>query len=148
MISGHGFPPYGSIRQNSAVPTPEFCRSDASGLQFDDVLSLKAFLTLGHLKFHFLVFRQGLEAFTLDGAVMHKDIRTILPGYKAVPFRVIKPFNFADFLHVKMNLLKLLPAAKAGTEQSAKKNRRGTQHPVPICSGPSPACFQADMLHS
>jgi len=99
-VSGQLFPPglkiaelRGSADRRSSAPF------GFAVLKFDDVLSLRAFLTLNHLKFHFLVFCQGPKAFTLNGAMMYKDIRAIGPGNKAKSLGVIKPFNRASFLH-------------------------------------------------
>jgi hypothetical protein len=68
-------------------------------LDLRDVLSLGSFLTLDYLKLDFLVFGQGPETVTLDGAVMHEDIRPVVPGDKTESFGVIEPFNLASFPH-------------------------------------------------
>jgi hypothetical protein len=81
---------------------PSSLRSSAGftgGLELDDVLSLQAFLTLDYLKLHFLVFRQGFEAFSDDGRMMHEDIGAVFTGDKAIALGVIKPLNLACFLH-------------------------------------------------
>jgi len=85
---------------------PSSLRSSAGftgGLELDDVLSLQAFLTLDYLKLNFLVFRQGFEAFSDDGRMMHEDIGAVFPGDKAIALGVIKPLNLACFLHEPSN---------------------------------------------
>src|SRR5450756_2510085 len=69
------------------------------GLKFEHVLGLGTFGTLNHLKFHRLFFGQRAKAFALDGAVMHKHIRTAFPGDKAKALGVIEPFYRTSFLH-------------------------------------------------
>jgi len=69
------------------------------GLEFHHVLGLGAFGALNHLKLHFLIFGQGAEAFSLNGAVMYKDIRTVIPGNKAISLGIVEPFYSACFLH-------------------------------------------------
>jgi hypothetical protein len=64
-----------------------------------DVLGLGSFLTLDYLELDFLVFGQGPETVALDGAVMHEDIRPVVPGDKTESFGVIEPFNLASFPH-------------------------------------------------
>jgi len=99
-ISGQIYPPWGSKCQNSGSPeTAGVLTLRLCGLEFYHVLGLSPLGTLDHFKLHFLVFRQGAEAVALDGAVMHKDIRTALPGDKAKALGVIKPFYLASFLH-------------------------------------------------
>ena len=61
-----------------------------SGLDYLDILGLQAFLTLGHSKFDFLSLGQGLEAFSIYGAEMHKNIG---PGFlfdETKTFRIIE----------------------------------------------------------
>jgi hypothetical protein len=110
----------------------------ANGLQFNDVLGLKALLTLGYLELHFLVFRQGFEALAQDGAVMHKDIRTGLPGNKSIAFRVIKPFYRTGFLHgeTSYKYRKNIPAKKAGRTAVRQKKIGGElASPSDSCPG-------------
>jgi len=64
-------------------------------------LSLGALGTLDHLELHLLVFGQGAEAFTQDGAVMHEDIGAAFAGDEAITLGIVKPFYFASFLHLK-----------------------------------------------
>jgi len=70
-VSRHGSPPILApdrtrercpVRQARQTRTGGFCRWNTDGLKLDDVLSLEALMTLDDLEFHFLVFRQGLEA--------------------------------------------------------------------------------------
>jgi hypothetical protein len=68
-------------------------------LDLYDVLGLGSFLTLDYLKLDFLVFGQGPETVALDGAMMHEDIRPVVPGDKTESFGVIEPFNLASFPH-------------------------------------------------
>ena len=82
-ISGQIDPPWSLKCQNSGSPeTAGVLTLRLCDLKFYYVLGLSPFGTLNHLKLHFLVFRQGAEAVALDGTVMHKYIRTALPGDK------------------------------------------------------------------
>jgi hypothetical protein len=62
-------------------------------LELGDVLRLRAFLTLDHLKLDFLVLCEGPEAFALDRAVVHKDIGAVLSGDKTESLRIVEPLN-------------------------------------------------------
>jgi hypothetical protein len=90
------------------------------GLEFYHVLGLGAFGALDHLKLHFLVFGQGPETFADDGAVMHEHIRSVGPGDEAEALGVIKPLDFASFLHEQPPAI-IIPLKKQAAEQSGKK---------------------------
>jgi hypothetical protein len=65
-----------------------------------------------------------VKALALDGAVMHEDIGTVIPGDKAKTLGVIKPFYRASFLHGETSFLdtaKIYPPKKQGAQQSGKK---------------------------
>ena len=64
----------------------------------DDLIGLWAFLALNNVKFYFVAFFQTLVAIDLNCAVVHKNVRSIVASDKAVPFRVVKPFDFACVL--------------------------------------------------
>ena len=95
--------------------------------EFYNVLGLKSLGTLSYLKFHGLFFRQGAEAFSLDGAVMHEYIRPVFPGDKAEPFGIIKPFYRTSFLHFETSKKNYndIPPKKQGAQQSGKKKSAG-----------------------
>jgi hypothetical protein len=97
------------------------------GLKFAHVLGLGTLGTLDHLKFHRLFFGQGAKAFALDGAVMHKHIRTALPGDKAKALGVIEPFYRTSFLHgeTSYRYCKDIPAKKAGRTAVRQKKIGG-----------------------
>ena len=60
---------------------------------YRNVLSLRAFLTLGHVKFNALPFSKRLVSAAAYGAVMSKYIGTTLALNKTKAFLFIKPFD-------------------------------------------------------
>jgi hypothetical protein len=87
MRSSGGLAPWGGLTLAGAL------------LELDDVLRLGSFLALDYFKLHFLVFRQSPETLTLDGTMMHEDIRAILPGDKSESFGIVEPLYSSSFLH-------------------------------------------------
>src|SRR4030042_3286917 len=88
----------GAAKTPGAPMLPEFCYQ-ALTPDFDNVLGLEAFGALDYLKLHQLIFLQRAEAFPLDGAVMHKDIRAVFPGNESKTFGVIKPLHLRSEEH-------------------------------------------------
>jgi hypothetical protein len=103
-------------------------------LEFNDVLSLRAFGPLDHLKFHFLVFLQSAEAISLNGAVVHEHVRAVFPGDEAIPLGVIKPFDFAGFSHSFPYSCKNVGAVRAERRILARRQKKigKVRHTLPI----------------
>jgi hypothetical protein len=116
------------------VKTPEIQKTAGvltlrlDSLEFYYVLGLSPFGTLDHLELHVLVFRQGAETLTLNGAVMDEYVRTAFPGDEAKAFGVIKPLYFTCFFHFKTSnkWCKIFPLKKQGAKQSVKKKSART----------------------
>lgn len=64
----------------------------------DDLVGLGALLPLDNIEFHLVTFLQTFVPIDLDGAVMHEDVRAVVPSDEAVPFRIIEPFDFTCVL--------------------------------------------------
>ena len=69
-------------------------KSGGVWLQFGDVLRLRAFLPLSNFKFNVIAFLKALVAIRLDGAVVDKNIGSVITANKAEALRVVKPFHF------------------------------------------------------
>lgn len=64
----------------------------------DDLVSLRAFLALNNVEFYFVAFFQAFVAIDLNGAVVYKNVGSIVASDKAVPFCIVKPFDLAFVL--------------------------------------------------
>jgi len=70
---------------------------DPTGLGDDaDAGRLQTLGALFNAEFDLLAFLQVLEAITLDGGVMHKDIRSALTSDEAVALVSIEPLDRSD----------------------------------------------------
>jgi hypothetical protein len=108
------------------------------GLKFEYVLSLGTLGTLDHLKFHRLFFGQRAKTFALDGAVMHKHIRTAFPRDEAKALGIVEPFYRASFLHgeTSYKYCNNIPAKKAGRTAVRQKKIGGKiASPSDSCPG-------------
>ncbi len=76
-------------------------------LQWNYVLSLRAFLAIRHVEFNFLAISQCFESFALDGAEMNEHIGAIFTLDKAESLGFVKPFNSTCCL--RHNLYLCLP---------------------------------------
>ena len=56
------------------------------------IVGLRTFLALYDLKLDRVALLQALVAIAMDGAVVYKHVRTIVPTNKAKTFCVIEPF--------------------------------------------------------
>ena len=80
---------------------------DISGklLNLLDVGGFRAFIRRHDVEFDRVIFRQALEAFSLDRGEMHEHIRrAIFRSDKAESLRVIEPLHFASCTHVIAHL--------------------------------------------
>jgi hypothetical protein len=75
-------------------------------LKLGNILSLRPFLALHYLKFHFLSFFERAKALSRDVAVMYKDIGAIFLRNETVAFGIAEPLNFTLDAHT-LNLQKL-----------------------------------------
>lgn len=66
-----------------------------AGSHLQDVSSLRALLSLYNLELDLIALRKGLEARLVDGAEVHKHIRTALARNEAEPLRVVEPLHCA-----------------------------------------------------
>ena len=66
-------------------------------LRLVDVLSLGAFLSLHDFKFDVITFLQALVALRLDGAIVNKNIRAVIPAYEAEALCIVKPLHFTFY---------------------------------------------------
>ena len=89
---------WGAWLPGSGPPGRLGARGREDCLDLYHILGLGAFFSLNHFEFHFLAFFQALEAFTLDVAVVHKDIGAIGLGNKSVAFGITEPLDFASVL--------------------------------------------------
>jgi hypothetical protein len=62
-------------------------------LRLGHILCLGAFLPLDYFKFDGITFLKALVPFRLDGAVVNKDIGTIITTDKPEAFSVVEPLN-------------------------------------------------------
>jgi len=62
-----------------------------------DVLSLGAFLSLHDFKLHVITFLQALIALRVDGAIVNKNIRAVIPADEAEALRIVKPLHFTFY---------------------------------------------------
>src|SRR5260370_40006319 len=65
------------------------------GFRLGYVLGLRTFLALDNFEFNVIAFLQALVAFRLDGAVVDKPGRAVVPANKAEALRVVKTFHFS-----------------------------------------------------
>jgi hypothetical protein len=65
------------------------------GLEQSDVLSLRAFVALGHSELDFLTFSQGFETCALDGGEVNENVRSLGLLDKAKTLGLIEPFYLA-----------------------------------------------------
>jgi hypothetical protein len=63
-------------------------------LQFGNVLSLRAFLSLDDFELYVVTFLKALVAIGLDRAVVNEDIRAVITAYETEALCVVKPFHF------------------------------------------------------
>src|SRR5207244_8287881 len=66
-------------------------RASRGDLHLGHVFGLWSFRTLRHFKFDFLTFFESLEAVSLNGAVVNKDVRRAGLLNEAVTLRIVKP---------------------------------------------------------
>jgi hypothetical protein len=87
-----------TIKKFLGINSQEFSCWHSAGLAGDQshIAGLWALGTLFHCEFDLLAFFEVLEAFTLDGGEVDKDVRAALTGDKAVAFASIEPFDCAD----------------------------------------------------
>ena len=79
------YPTLRKVRDYNAVARP---------LQWSNIFSLWAFLTLGHFELNSLAFSQGLEAITRDLTEVRKHVRAaIILSDETKTFLVIEPLN-------------------------------------------------------
>jgi hypothetical protein len=64
----------------------------------DYLIRLWAFLSLNDVKFYFVAFFQTFISIDLDGAVMNKNVRSIVSSDKSVPFGVVEPLDLSGVL--------------------------------------------------
>src|SRR5437867_12766674 len=70
-------------------------RASRGDLRLRHFFCLRSFRSLRHFKLDFLALFEGLEAITLNGAVMNKDIRRAGLLNEAIALRVIEPLDLA-----------------------------------------------------
>jgi len=58
----------------------------------DYVAGLRTFLAFNDLKLHLVTLLKALVTFAADGAVMNKDIRTIIASDESKPLGIVEPF--------------------------------------------------------
>lgn len=63
-----------------------------------NLIGLGAFLPLNNVEFYFVAFFKAFVSINLDGAVVNKNVRSIVASDKSVPFGVVKPFDFTCVL--------------------------------------------------
>jgi hypothetical protein len=107
-------------------------------LKLYDILRLRAFAALDYFKFHRLVFFQGPKAFSLDGAVVHKDIGSVFLGNETIALGIAEPLYFTGYSHAKPP--EFTPSSKAGGRR-AKKKRDG-RYTVPLLEKPTGPTFR------
>lgn len=64
----------------------------------DHLVRLRAFLSLDNIELHLVAFLQTFVPIDLDGAVVHENVRSVVPSDESVPFRIVEPFDFASIL--------------------------------------------------
>lgn len=64
----------------------------------DNLVGLRALLSLDNVEFHLVTFLQTFVPIDLDGAVVHEDVRAVVPSDESVPFRIVEPFDFTCVL--------------------------------------------------
>ena len=69
-----------------------------------DVLSLRTFVSLHNLKLDVVAFLKAFVAIRINGAVVNKNIWTIVPADEAETFGVVKPFHFTFNSHVPYSM--------------------------------------------
>jgi hypothetical protein len=90
--------PPGSNRMRGLKCRICFCSSSAVSGDFavpHNLVSLRAFLALDHVKLDLISFFQALVALNLDRRIMHEDIRTIVPADETETLCVVEPLHFA-----------------------------------------------------
>jgi hypothetical protein len=85
-------------------------------------LGLGAFAALDDLKLYFLVFFQGPKPFSLDIAVVDKDIGTVSLGDEAIPLGIAEPLYFTAYSHYQ-NLQNIFPSSRGAKVVRLKKTR-------------------------
>ena len=89
-------------------------RAHGCGLEQSHVLSLRAFLAIGHGELDFLTLSQGLETSALDGGEVNENVRSLGLLDEAKALGLIEPFYLAgaNVRHVVSpiyNKMKLTP---------------------------------------
>src|SRR5579859_5966263 len=87
----------------------KFCLDPRSGggLTTKHLVGLRTLLPLDDVKFDLVSLLQTLVPIQLDRAVVHEDIRTIVPSDEAVSLRVVEPLHLAFVLgHVSVTSLR------------------------------------------
>lgn len=64
----------------------------------DNLVSLRALLSLNNVEFYLVAFFEALVSVYLYGAVVYKNVRSIVASDKSVPFRVVKPLHLSLIL--------------------------------------------------
>jgi hypothetical protein len=86
------------VLRRTNVKSREWVPWSGRGLVADDLVGLRALLTLNDVKFYFVAFFQTFVSIDLYGAVVYKNVRSIVASDKAVPLCVVKPFDLACVL--------------------------------------------------
>ena len=63
-------------------------------LRLVDVLSLGAFLSLHNFKLDVITFLKAFVTVRLDGAIVNKNIRAVIPADEAEALCIVKPLHF------------------------------------------------------
>src|SRR5262249_3453916 len=76
-------------------------RGPLNGSGLGDVLRLRSLLSLHDLELYVVAFLQALVAVARDGAVMHKDIRTVVTTDESQSLGIVEPLHLTlDSGHV------------------------------------------------
>lgn len=62
------------------------------------LVGLRTLLTFNDVEFDFVAFFQTFVPIDLDGAVVHKDVRTLIASDKSITLCVVKPLDLACVL--------------------------------------------------
>jgi hypothetical protein len=87
------------------------------------LVSLRALLPLNDIELDLVSLFETLVAIELNGAVVHEDVRPIVPANETIALRVVEPLHFSFVLgHVSVTSLQ-------SRFERKRKYRRGCRHP-------------------
>jgi hypothetical protein len=104
-VKPKAMPGSGAKKQGSITALFFVSKLKPRRLEGDDVLGLRAFLTLHDLELYPLAFGQVAVAFANDRVEMHEDISTGVALDETVSFRTVEPLDGALFFRHDSELL-------------------------------------------